>query len=564
MTCSILAPLRKKTFLATALLGLSGAASTQVLSVRELNSTTAAALASLDDGDEFGRSATLLGDLDGDGVVDVAVGAPNDDDGGLDRGAVYVLFLNADGSIREATKISSTSGGFQGPLDDVDLFGSSIANIGDLDNDGLPELAVGAKKDDDGDTNVGAVWVLFLNSDGTVREEAKISALSGNFGGSLGRLDTFGSSLASIGDLDQDGIDEIAVGAEQNDSGGVDAGAIWLLFLNADATVRSELRISSADMGFAVNLDPLDRFGSSVASIGDLDGDDIPDLAVGADADDDGGNNRGAVYLLFLNEDGTVRDHRKISSLSGSLEGPLADKDRFGSSLGCLGDLEGDGFFELAVGAPFDDDGGSDAGALWVLSLNRAGDVIHERKLSANNTTLNGKLFDDNLFGTSSISLGDLDQDGTPDLLIGAAGDDHGGVDQGGTWISYLGQLAQFRFYNGTGVNSACLFPENLAILGKDWHLSVTTFQNPQATSSFVIGFDQPLSGVLIPSGEILVDPTSNLLFVSSLPSAGAADTHVIPVANDIALIGRSLYAQAGILGNGLELCNGIEFCAGF
>ena len=85
-----------------------------------------------------------VGDLDGDGVTDLAVGAYCDDDGGTNRGAVWMLFLNADGTVKAHQKISDTEGNFTGMLDDGDCFGCSVASVGDLDGDGVTDLAVGA------------------------------------------------------------------------------------------------------------------------------------------------------------------------------------------------------------------------------------------------------------------------------------------------------------------------------------------------------------------------------------------------------------------------------------
>ena len=134
-----------------------------VLAHQKISDTQGGFTGILDDHDHFGWSVASLGDLDGDGVGDLAVGAPRDGDGGFVRGAVWVLFLNPDGTVKSHQKISDTQGGFTGTLDDFDWFGLSVAALGDLDGDGVGDLAAGARNDDDGGPDRGAVWVLFLD-----------------------------------------------------------------------------------------------------------------------------------------------------------------------------------------------------------------------------------------------------------------------------------------------------------------------------------------------------------------------------------------------------------------
>ncbi|MCH8881312.1 MAG: FG-GAP repeat protein, partial [Planctomycetes bacterium] len=99
------------------------------------------------------------------------------------------------GTVLSHQKISDTQGGFMGDLEDDDLFGFSLASLGDLDGDGVGDIAVGALRDDDGGPDRGAVWVLFLNTDGTVKSEQKISSTDGGFTGMLDAVDYFGSSV---------------------------------------------------------------------------------------------------------------------------------------------------------------------------------------------------------------------------------------------------------------------------------------------------------------------------------------------------------------------------------
>ena len=316
--------------------------------------------------DSFGSSVSNLGDLDGDSVTDIAVGACLDDDGGANHGAIWILFLNNNGTVKSHQKISDTQGGFTGTLDD-DAFGKSVTDIGDLDGDGVTDIAVGAHWDDDGqwgNSDTGAVWILFLRSNGTVKSQQKISPISGGFNGTLNNGDYFGWSISNLGDLDGDGVTDIAMGALQDDDGGANHGAIWILFLNNNGTVKSHQKISDTQGGFTGTLDD-GSFGYSVSDAGDLDGDGITDIAVGAPCHR---ANRGAVWILFLNSNGTVKSHQKISDVTGGFNGTLNNGDFFGCSVSSIGDIDGDDNTDIVVGARYD--GGSNMGAIWILFLN--------------------------------------------------------------------------------------------------------------------------------------------------------------------------------------------------
>jgi hypothetical protein len=420
------------------------AATGQVRFHQKISQVVGGLLGGLENGDQLGFSVASLGDLDGNGVAELAVGAVGDDSGGPDRGAVWVLFLDPNGTVAAHQKISDTEGGFGGVLADGDAFGSSVAAIGDLDGDGITELAVGAAADDDGAADSGAIWVLFLDADGTVRTAQKISASQGAFGGLLHGGDAFGRSIAALGDLNQDGAPDLAVGAYLDDDGAGEQGAVWILFLTPNGTVHHFQKVSELEGGFAGNLDGLDTFGFSVARLPDLDFDGDPELAVGAPLDDDGGANRGAVWLLMMNGDGTVDGHLKISSISGAFTGSLDNGDTFGTSVASLGDLDRDGRPDLAVGAAFDDDGGNNRGAVWNLLLEELGTVRSHAKVSDTSGGFFGVLDDVDLFGFATASPGDLDGDGNADLVVGAPDDDDGGADRGALWVLFLEGSAIF------------------------------------------------------------------------------------------------------------------------
>ncbi len=393
----------------------------------------------LADENRFGNSVSSLGDLDGDGVTDLAVGATGDDTGGYSRGAVHVLLLNVDGTVKSTLKIGSDTNG--GPtLANDDMFGNSVSSLGDLDGDGVTDLAVGATGDDTGGYSRGAVHVLLLNVDGTVKSTLKIGSDT-NGGPTLANDDMFGNSVSSLGDLDGDGVTDLAVGATGDDTGGYSRGAVHVLLLNVDGTVKSTLKIGSDTYG-GPTLANDDMFGSSVSSLGDLDGDGVTDLAVGASEDDTGGNadsDRGAVHVLLLTANGTVKSGVKIAS--GTNGGPtLVAGDYFGHSVASLGDLDGDGVTDLAVGAMGDDTRGnaySNRGVVHVLLLNVNGTV--KSTLNFGGDTNGGPtLADLDYFGTAVASLGDLDGNGVTDLAVGATGDDTGGDSRGAVHVLFL------------------------------------------------------------------------------------------------------------------------------
>ena len=412
--------------------------STEVDSEQQISDTKGNFNGDLDVGDQFGSALANIGDLESDGVTDLAVGAPLDDDNGSNRGAVWVLFLDSDGRVDIHQKISDSQGEFEGELDDDDRFGSAVAAIGDLNNDGFLDIAVGTPFDDDGGTDRGAIWILFLNADGTVRSQQKISDDEGDFTGDLDSNDQFGHAVANIGDLNGDGVVDLAVGMPNDDDGGTDRGAVWILFMNSDGTVGSSQKISSDEGNLERDPEDGDRFGSSVTAVGDLDNDGVTDLAVGATGVDDGGTDRGAVWILFLNSDGSVDSVERISQTRGEFDGELRDSDRFGGAIANIGDINDDGNNDLAVGAKLSDDGGTDRGAIWILFLEDDGEVISSSKISDTEGSFDGSLNDGDQFGGAIASIGDLDGDDRTDLAVGASLDNSGGNDKGAVWMLFM------------------------------------------------------------------------------------------------------------------------------
>lgn len=396
------------------------------------------------------------------------------------------------GTVVNYTKISSISGNFSGELAANDYFGTRVASLGDLDKDGVTDIAVSAPYDDDINLQSGSVWILFLNADGTVKTQQKISMLEGNFNGELSTNDRFGMFLNAIGDINQDGTTDLAVSSAYDDDGGVDVGAVWILMLSEQGTVIEYTKISKTSGNFNGEIENYDFFGYTNA-LGDFNNDGVIDLVVGAPKDDDGGidefgepenygsHDKGAVWVLFMNADGTVQSYQKISSTEGNLNIALADGDWFGYEIATLADMDGDNVPEIAVSALKDDDAIDPAvlnsGAVYILYLNADGTVKKHTKISATEGNFGGSIGMGvgNYFGNTLRNIGDLDLNGIDDLAVTENGIDDGGINRGGFWVLMLNKEGSvdsyFKISNTEGNFTAPLkdldyFGSGLAPLG--------------------------------------------------------------------------------------------------
>ncbi len=397
----------------------------------------------LDDRDYFGRSVANVGDLNGDGVDELAVGAILDDDGGDDgisnHGAVWILFMDPEGRVAHVQKISDTEGGFEGVLEDSNQFGSAVAGLGDFDGDGIPDMAVAAPFDNDGGISSGAVYVLFLRADGTVKNHQKIGNTSGGLEGKLGPSTSFGVSLATIGDLDGDGIQDLAVGSSRGAAWEKAYGVLWILFLKSDGTVRTYQKISQFEGGFDPDQSLL-PFGISVASIDDINGDGTPDLAVGALGRYVAGTGFGSVWILQMNPDGTVKQQRGIyrNDFDDDTDKVELLNENFGVSVARIGDINGDGIIDIAIGA---DGGFFRNGMVFLLTLKSDGSIRDYYVISEGVNGFTGDLEKEDLFGQSITLLNASNAGGDFRLAIGAGLDDDGGSNRGSLWILKLNVL---------------------------------------------------------------------------------------------------------------------------
>lgn len=367
---------KKFTFLTAGLLLMATTAFSQlrVVSTQKISNSNGGLGSSLSTEDHFGLYVNSIGDFNKDGITDIAVSANGDNDGGTGNGAFYILFMNANGTVKSKHKISETSGnlGVTFPSGGTESFGFAINNMGDIDGDGVPDLAVGAMGDNSYD---GAVYILFMDSDATVKSTKVLNSSTSGLTGLSASW--FGCDVANAGDLNGDGINDLAVGAINENNL---MGATYIILLNSDGSPKSVKRLSNGTNGFPSVLATKDRFGVSVAGIGDVDGDGIPDLAVGAHGDNEVNTQAGAVYILRMKSDGSVKSTSKINTKTNSIA--TNSGVFFGCSVAGCPDMNGDGIRDLLVGSFYDNDGGKERGAYYVVFLDSNSDAKGYHKFS--------------------------------------------------------------------------------------------------------------------------------------------------------------------------------------
>jgi hypothetical protein len=388
----------------------------------------------LDEFSGLGSALSALGDVDGDGVPDAAVGAELQDQA---SGAAMLVFLQGDGGVKRIHTIGREGANSTVDLRDNDRFGASLVQVGDLDGDGVLDLAVGAPGDDDDGPDAGAVYILFLRPEGDVREVQKLNGTSAGMSTPINPGSAFGSSLVAPGDLDGDGRPDLLVGAPF-DSEGCDAcehGAIHLISFDERGRARGSRKLSPSSWAAGVPIAPGAGIGRAMSALR------LPSggltIALGIQqAGGNGGRRRrlseqttgGGLVLLRLSVSGDYESHTALP-----LPAELSDRAGFVSAVAFAPDWDGNGAPELIVGAPLALADTASTGAIYVLFLGADGvSVSSWVKQEAPGAREGGS------YGRSITLLGSVNGDQVADLLIGSPG---GASTTGAAFLVFMNPL---------------------------------------------------------------------------------------------------------------------------
>lgn len=364
-----------------------------------------------------GSAAAAAGDVNGDGLADIAIGAPHTNSATKSQpGAVYLIF----GSRRsERLDLRLLTGGrgyaiLGGAAQDH--AGVSVANAGDVNRDGRPDLLLGAPDASFPDRQgAGAAYVVFGSASSQTVDLGRLGSRGYLIEGSA-LLGQTGQALAGIGDVNGDGRPDALIGAPGAGSGG----AAYVVFGQAGHR-RIDLR-KLAGHGYRIDGSGAERAGAVVAAARDVNLDGRPDLLIGAP--DAGGNGRafsGSTYVVFSRGQAVDTSLAKLLRRKGAyrIDGANA-YDHLGSAVAGIGDVNGDGRPDVALGAPFASGlGGEKSGVVYIVQGYENSPAVDLSDAAAVIFRVDGAKPVDEA-GTAVAGAGDENGDGRPDLLIGA------------------------------------------------------------------------------------------------------------------------------------------------
>ena len=355
--------------------------------------------------DKAGESVSGAGDVNGDGYDDVLIGASGEDTAGNEAGAAYLVY----GPVTWVYDLAQADTRFYAESS-YDGVGESVSGAGDVNGDGFDDVLIGAPGAGSGGPNVGTAYLQYGPFSGGISLSEADAILVG-----AAEIFSTAASVSGAGDVDADGFDDILIGANQT---------VYLMH----GPVSGKSNLSSADVAIA-RYHTYDE--ETVSGAGDVNGDGYDDVLVGVPDKTTGDFGAGAAYLLH----GPVTSSEDLSAAAAVFIG-LGNHDNAGRSVSDAGDVNGDGFDDVLIGAPGADSSGTDTGAAYLLY----GPISGSLDSNSADALFDGEFAGD-AAGHSVSGAGDVDGDGLSDVLIGATGASSGDNDAGVAYLFTIGAL---------------------------------------------------------------------------------------------------------------------------
>jgi hypothetical protein len=382
--------------------------------------------------DTSGYFVSGAGDINGDGIDDVIIGAPgfnNDNpDATTSPGYSYVVFGSTGGfpANFDLSALDGTNGFAIKGVAPNNGTGWSVSGAGDINGDGIDDVIIGARyADPNGLIDAGSSYVVFGSTSGFA-PTLNLSDLNGANGFTINGIaegNETGNSVSGIGDINGDGIDDVVISALYADPNNLDkAGSAYVVFgKQGGFSANFDLNALDGTNGFTINgIAEGNQTGVSVSGVGDFNGDGIDDLIIGASFADPNGNYSGSSYLIFGSEEGFAPT-LNLSALDGTNGFAINGANAYdlAGKVSAAGDVNGDGFDDLIIGA-YGANGFTGASYVVFGSAQPLPPSFNLSELNGTNGFAINGINPGNFTGISVSSAGDFNGDGIDDLIIGA------------------------------------------------------------------------------------------------------------------------------------------------